>query len=96
MTYAATVSGEVVSGAQVPLSVNGDRLLDLIALAGAVKSPVYSTNRGTENGDSARLKRPRQWPLVERPMTTPVITGPVTVLISVNTFCSSVIGALAT
>jgi hypothetical protein len=37
-----------------------------------------------------------QLPLVERLMTTPVITGPVTVLISVNTFCSSVNGALAT
>jgi polysaccharide biosynthesis/export protein len=35
VTYAATVSGEVVAGARVPLSVNGDRLLDLIALAGA-------------------------------------------------------------
>jgi hypothetical protein len=35
-------------------------------------------------------------PLVERLMTTPLITGPVTVLISVNTFCSSVNGALAT
>ena len=46
---AATVSGEVVAGARVPLSVNGDRLLDLIALAGAAKSPVYSTNRGSGN-----------------------------------------------
>jgi hypothetical protein len=84
------------SPVRVPLSVNGDRLLDLIALAGAAKSPVYSTNRGSRNEDSTRLKRPRQPPLVERLMTTPVITGPVTVLISVNTFCSSVNGALAT
>ena len=37
VTYAATVSGEVVNGARVPLSVNGDRLLDLIALAGGGK-----------------------------------------------------------
>jgi polysaccharide biosynthesis/export protein len=43
VTYAATVSGEVVSGARVPLSVNGDRLLDLIALAGGAKAPVYDT-----------------------------------------------------
>jgi polysaccharide export outer membrane protein len=43
VTNAATVSGEVVSGARVPLSVNGDRLLDLIALAGGAKSPVYET-----------------------------------------------------
>jgi polysaccharide export outer membrane protein len=46
-TYAATVSGEVVAVARVPLSVNGDRLLDLIALAEGAKSPVYSTNRGS-------------------------------------------------
>jgi len=43
VTNAVTVSGEVVSGARVPLSVNGDRLLDLIALAGGAKSPVYET-----------------------------------------------------
>lgn len=43
ITNAATVSGEVVNGARVPLSVNGDRLLDLIALAGGAKSPVYET-----------------------------------------------------
>jgi polysaccharide export outer membrane protein len=43
VTNAATVSGEVVTGARVPLSVNGDHLLDLIALAGGAKAPVYST-----------------------------------------------------
>jgi polysaccharide export outer membrane protein len=43
VTNAATVSGEVVNGARVPLSVNGDHLLDLIALAGGAKSPVYDT-----------------------------------------------------
>jgi polysaccharide biosynthesis/export protein len=43
VTYAATVSGEVVNGARIPLSVNGDRMLDLIALAGGAKAPVYST-----------------------------------------------------
>jgi polysaccharide biosynthesis/export protein len=43
VTNAAAVSGEVVNGARVPLSVNGDRLLDLIALAGGAKSPVYET-----------------------------------------------------
>jgi polysaccharide export outer membrane protein len=43
ITNAATVSGEVVAGARVPLSVNGDHLLDLIALAGGAKSPVYET-----------------------------------------------------
>jgi polysaccharide biosynthesis/export protein len=39
----ATVSGEVVSGARVPLSVAGDRLLDLIAEAGGAKAPIYET-----------------------------------------------------
>ena len=39
----ATVSGEVVGGAQVPLSVRGDRLLDVIAAAGGAKAPLYET-----------------------------------------------------
>ncbi|MGH7028982.1 MAG: polysaccharide biosynthesis/export family protein [Stellaceae bacterium] len=39
----AIVSGEVVNGARVPLSVAGDRLLDLIAEAGGAKAPVYET-----------------------------------------------------
>jgi len=43
ITNSATVSGEVVSGARVPLSINGDRLLDVIALAGGAKAPVYDT-----------------------------------------------------
>ena len=38
-----TVTGEVVTGARVPLSVRGDRLLDLIAAAGGAKAPVYET-----------------------------------------------------
>jgi polysaccharide export outer membrane protein len=43
VTNSATVTGEVVSGARLPLSVKGDRLLDLIALAGGAKAPVYET-----------------------------------------------------
>ena len=43
VTNSATVSGEVVAGARVPLSVNGDHLLDVIALAGGAKAPVYDT-----------------------------------------------------
>jgi polysaccharide export outer membrane protein len=39
----ATVTGEVVAGARLPLSVKGDRLLDLIAGAGGAKAPVYET-----------------------------------------------------
>jgi polysaccharide biosynthesis/export protein len=34
------VNGEVVAGMQVPLSVKGYRVLDVLALAGGVKSPV--------------------------------------------------------
>ena len=60
VTNAATVSGEVVNGARVPLSVNGDRLLDLIALAGGVKSPVYETFvRLSRNGVTVRLPMER-------------------------------------
>ena len=56
VTNAATVSGEVVNGARVPLSLNGDRLLDLIALAGGAKSPVYETFvRLTRNGVTATI-----------------------------------------
>lgn len=43
MTNTVTVNGEVVAGARVPLSLKGDRLLDLIAEAGGAKSPVYET-----------------------------------------------------
>ena len=60
VTNAATVSGEVVTGARVPLSVNGDRLLDLIALAGGVKAPVYSTFvRLSRNGVTATIPMER-------------------------------------
>jgi polysaccharide biosynthesis/export protein len=43
VTNTATVSGEVVNGARVALSVGGDRLLDLIAAAGGAKAPLYET-----------------------------------------------------
>jgi polysaccharide biosynthesis/export protein len=43
VTNAVTVSGEVIGGARVPLSVGGERLLDLIATAGGAKSPLYET-----------------------------------------------------
>jgi polysaccharide biosynthesis/export protein len=38
-----TVTGEVTNGARVPLSVRGDRLLDVVAAAGGVKTPVNET-----------------------------------------------------
>jgi polysaccharide export outer membrane protein len=37
-----TVTGEVTSGARVPLSNRGDRILDVIATAGGVRAPVHS------------------------------------------------------
>ncbi len=39
----ATVSGEAVSGARVPLTLKGDRILDLVAAAGGAHAPVYET-----------------------------------------------------
>lgn len=38
-----TVIGEVTSGARVPLSVRGDRILDVIAQAGGTKAPAQET-----------------------------------------------------
>jgi polysaccharide export outer membrane protein len=43
LANSVTVTGEVVSGARIQLSVRGDRLLDLIAAVGGAKSPVYET-----------------------------------------------------
>lgn len=39
----ATVTGEVVQGARVPLTVRGDRLLDVIASVGGIRSPAHET-----------------------------------------------------
>lgn len=38
-----TVTGDAIAGARIPLSLKGERLLDLIAAAGGVKAPVYET-----------------------------------------------------
>ena len=38
-----TVGGEVVQGARVPLTLKGDRLLDVIAAAGGVRAPVHES-----------------------------------------------------
>lgn len=38
-----TVTGEVVNGSRVPLSVRGDRVLDVIATAGGLRAPVNET-----------------------------------------------------
>ncbi len=39
----ASVLGEVVTGARVPLSGRGDRLLEVIAAAGGAKAPLFET-----------------------------------------------------
>ena len=38
-----SVGGEVAAGARVPLSVKGDRLLDVLASAGGVRAPINET-----------------------------------------------------
>jgi polysaccharide biosynthesis/export protein len=38
-----TVTGEVVNGARVPLSVKGDRVMEVIAAAGGIRAPVNET-----------------------------------------------------
>jgi polysaccharide export outer membrane protein len=38
-----SVTGEVAEGARIPLSVRGDRVLDVIAAAGGVRAPVNET-----------------------------------------------------
>ena len=43
LSNTVTVSGEVASGARVPLSPRGDRILDVIATAGGIKAPVHET-----------------------------------------------------
>ncbi len=43
VSNSVTVSGEVANGARVPLSTKGDRLLDVIAAAGGVRTPVRET-----------------------------------------------------
>ena len=43
LSSTATVMGEVGPGARVPLSVRGDRLLDVIAAAGGIRAPVSDT-----------------------------------------------------
>ncbi len=52
VSNSVTVTGEVVNGARVPLSVRGDRVMDVIAMAGGVRAPVSETyiqlSRGQE------------------------------------------------
>ncbi len=43
MSNAVTVLGEVTNGARVPLSVRGERVLDVIASAGGIRAPAHET-----------------------------------------------------
>jgi polysaccharide biosynthesis/export protein len=43
LSNSVTVLGEVTNGARVPLSVRGERLLDVIAMAGGIRAPTHET-----------------------------------------------------
>ncbi|MGV7033617.1 polysaccharide biosynthesis/export family protein [Methylobacterium symbioticum] len=51
LSQTVTVTGEAAAGARIPLTMRGDRLLDVVASAGGVRSPVNETfirlSRGT-------------------------------------------------
>jgi polysaccharide biosynthesis/export protein len=80
-----TVLGDIVNGIQIPLSIRGERLLQVCAAAGGVKAPLYETIiRLTRNGVTVTVpldtlvKDPREdiyaWPgdvitLVRAPQT---------------------------
>ena len=65
VSNSVTVSGEDMTGRRVPLSMSGDRLMDVIASAGGAKSPVYDTSIViARHGRTARI-----------PMTT-VVSDP--------------------
>ena len=63
----ATVTGEVTQGARVPLTLRGDRVMDVIAQAGGFRSPVHETFVSLTRGDrtarapiQALLANPRE------------------------------------
>lgn len=71
--HTVTVTGEAVTGARVPLSPKGDRILDAIAAAGGIKTPAFQTwvrlTRGSATGTvpfTALIEHPQDnihvWP----------------------------------
>ncbi|WP_292531999.1 polysaccharide biosynthesis/export family protein [Methylocystis sp.] len=67
ITNTVTVTGEVANGARVPLSLRGDRVMDVIAAAGGYRSPVHETfvtltrgNRTARAPIQALLANPRE------------------------------------
>lgn len=51
LSSSVTVNGEVNSAARVPISVKGDRLLDVVASAGGLRVPVNETDVQLARGD---------------------------------------------
>lgn len=85
VSNAATVLGEVTSGARLPLSPRGDRVLDVIATAGGVRSPIHETFIGLTRGKQttempmqALLSRPDENVYVRPQDTITVIRRPQT------------------
>lgn len=67
ITNTVTVTGEVANGARVPLTLRGDRVMDVIAAAGGYRSPVHETfvtltrgNRSARAPIQALLVNPRE------------------------------------
>ncbi|MBG0794568.1 polysaccharide export protein [Methylocystis sp. H62] len=67
ITNAVTVTGEVSNGSRVPLTLGGDRIMDVIAAAGGYRSPVHETfvtltrgNRTARAPIQALLVNPRE------------------------------------
>lgn len=50
VTNTATVLGEVTTGGRIPLSARGDRLLDVLAAAGGIRTPPHETSIGLVRG----------------------------------------------
>lgn len=50
LSNSVTVLGEVTNGARVPLSVRGERILDVIASAGGIRAPTHETFVNLQRG----------------------------------------------
>jgi polysaccharide biosynthesis/export protein len=80
-----TVTGEVTNGAVVPLNVRGQRVLDVIALAGGVRSPAHETlvslsrgNRSVEVSLQRIMAKPAENVFVRPGDTINLIRAPLT------------------
>ena len=60
VSNSVTVIGEVTNGARVPLTMRGDRILDVIAAAGGIRAPTHEVALTlTRNGRSTRVPMQR-------------------------------------